>query len=311
MSSVVSQSQLSSLAAEEEEVVQVVPVGSRTGTELITETETTGTVVPVALQDAVTIDAANDDNTDADAVEDDKNKNKNNDYEFMVNDDGAGEVSPFMISSSNSFPTASTSASMLRGTTATTAAAGSKSLLSSFLSPIPPFHPHHSGSVQYSSVMNNGQISYRRDVDAPCDDGMLIFTVGVAAKELPYEYDLYNEAYLYSDNAGLCVFYPTYVGYQISPTPLWTVGVDPTTVIFTNLSLDPSSMHRVSSRQLHNIQNPTTEGIDPDKLGDYVIMAKHDFYSIDYYKQLKAYINSWKTTTTMSTQKDTTTTSNN
>jgi len=324
MSSVVSQSQLSSLAAAAaEEVVQVV-VGSRTGTELMTGTEITGTVVhvPVARQDAVTIDAAHDDNTDADADAVEYDKNKNTDYAFMVHDDGAGEVSPFMISSSKSFPTASTSASasMLRGTTTTTTtttttAAGSKSsLFSSFLSPIPPFHPHHSGSVQYSSVMNNGHISYRRDVNAPCDDGMLIFTVGVAAKELPYEYDLYNEAYLYSDNAGLCILYPTYVGYQLSSTPWWTVGVDPTTVIFTNLRLDPSSMHRVSSRQLPTIQNPTTDGIDPEKLGDYVIMAKHDFYNIDYYKQLKAYINSWKTTTTtstMSTQKDTTSTSNN
>mmetsp|Transcript_12014 Transcript_12014/g.13477 ORF Transcript_12014/g.13477 Transcript_12014/m.13477 type:complete len:342 (+) Transcript_12014:65-1090(+) len=317
MSSVVSQSPLSSLAAAEEEVVQVV-VGARTGTELIVES-TTGIVV--ALQDDlpldVTIDADYDADEDSDAVKYDKNKNT--DYAFMVNDDGAGEVSPFMISSSKSFPIASTSASasMLRGTTTTTtttAAGGNKALFSSFLSPIPPFHPHHSGSVQYSSVMNNGHISYRRDVNAPCDDGMLIFTVGVAAKELPYEYDLYNEAYLYSDNAGLCILYPTYVGYQLSPTPWWTVGVDPTTVIFTNLRLDPSSMHRVSSRQLPTIQNPTTDGIDPEKLGDYVIMAKHDFYNIDYYKQLKAYINSWKTTTTtstMSTQKDTTSTSNN
>jgi len=334
-SSVLSQSHLS-FATEEEEVVPVQVVGSRAGTEIIAETEITGTVVPVlALHDAVTIDTDADADVDADAdadvdvdvdVDDDDDdeddnddavdydQNKHNDYKFMVDSDGEseGDVSPLLMSSSNSFPSASaaTSASMLRGTTTTTA---------SFLPlpPIPPFHPHHSGSVQYSSVMNNGQISYRREVDAPCDNGMLIFTVGVAAKALPYEYDLYQEAYLYSNNAGLCILNPTYSGYQLSHTPWWTVGVDPMTVIFTNLILDPSSMHRVSSRQLHNMQNPTTAGIDPNKLGDYVIMAKHDFYNINYYKQLKAYINSWKTTTTStttmstSTHKDTITTSNN
>lgn len=160
--------------------------------------------------------------------------------------------------------------------------------------PIPPFHPHHDGSVHYSSIMNNGVVSYRREINAPCDYGMLIFTVGVANKELPYEYELYNEAYLWSDNAGLCILYPTYQGYQVSNEPFWKLGVDPETVTFTNLIADPSSMHRVSSREL-KVQNPTISGIDKSKLGDYVILARHNFYDVNYYKQLKRFINSWKT----------------
>jgi len=280
-----SQSQSQSQLSLAEEVVQVL---GRTGIEIA---EATGTVI-VLQEDLPLVVDANADAADADVADYDKN----NDYASVVNFEV--EISPLMISSSNSFSStsASASASMLRGTAVEADASkssSSQSLLS--LPPIPPIHPHHSGSVHYSSMMTNGQITYRRDISAPCDNGMLVFTVGVAAKELPYEYDLYNEAYLWSDNAGLCILYPTYNGYQLSNTPFWTLGIDPETVTFTNLIPDPSSMHRISSRQLHNVKNPTTDGIDKDKLGDYVIMAHHNFYNIDYYKQLKAYINSWKT----------------
>jgi len=286
ISSVLSQSQSQLSLAEE--VVQVL---GRTGIEIA---EATGTVI-VLQEDLPLVGDANTDAADADVADYDKN----NDYASVVNFEV--EISPLMISSSNSFSSTSASASMLRGTAveaAVSKSSSSQSLLS--LPPIPPIHPHHSGSVHYSSMMTNGQITYRRDISAPCDNGMLVFTVGVAAKELPYEYDLYNEAYLWSDNAGLCILYPTYNGYQLSNTPFWTLGIDPETVTFTNLISDPSSMHRISSRQLHNVKNPTTDGIDKDKLGDYVIMAHHNFYNIDYYKQLKAYINSWKTTTSTS-----------
>jgi len=254
-----------------------------------TATEATG-----ALSDENILEISDADDTNRD-------NNSKHDYDFNV----SADISPLMISSStlSSSDSALASASdsdsaiMLRG--GGTAAAAAAVALS--LPPIPPIHPHHTGSVHYSSIMNNNHISYRRDITAPCDNGMLVFTVGVAAKELPYEYDLYNEAYLWSDNAGLCIFYPMYSGYQLSNTPFWTLGIDPETVTFTNLIIDPSSMHRVSSRQLHNIKDPTSDGIDKNKLGDYVIMAHHDFYNIAYYKQLKAYINSLKTKTTTTT----------
>ena len=120
--------------------------------------------------------------------------------------------------------------------------------------PIPPFHPHHTGTVHYSSIQNadNGSITYRREINAPCDYGMLVFTVGYASKELPYEYDLYDEAYLWSSNGGLCILYPSYDGYQTSASPFWTLGIDPDTVTFTNLIINPSSMHKVSSRDIIN-----------------------------------------------------------
>ena len=170
------------------------------------------------------------------------------------------------------------------------------------LPPIPPFHPHHSGTVHYSSIQNadNGAVTYRREINAPCDYGMLVFTVGYAAQELPYEYDLYEEAYLWSDNGGLCILYPSYNGYQTSTTPFWKLGLDPDTVTFTNLIINPSSMHHISSRDIiggGRIGANDNNNNDNDNkiIGDYIIMSHHNFYNINYYKQLKSYINSLNT----------------
>jgi hypothetical protein len=169
------------------------------------------------------------------------------------------------------------------------------------LPPIPPIHPVHTGSVQYSSVMDPSEVvTYRRDIHAPCDFGMLVFNVGPSKDELPYHYDLYGDAYLWSDNGGLCILYPTYTGYQISTDgPFWRPGYDPTTVRFGDLVAGPRHMHKISSR----IMGPPGGGakkhaaeIDPARAGDYVIMGKHDFYGINYYKQLKNYVNSWGAT---------------
>ena len=81
--------------------------------------------------------------------------------------------------------------------------------------PIPPFHPKHTAHVHYSSTMDaNNQIQYRRDINAPCEHGMLVFSVGVAKDDMPYTYEIYNDGYLYSNNGGLCILYPSYNGYQ-------------------------------------------------------------------------------------------------
>ena len=72
--------------------------------------------------------------------------------------------------------------------------------------PIPPIHPHHYATVHYTSRMESGgQISYRRDITAPCDNGMLLFSIGPAKDDLPYKYDVYDDGYLFSDNKGLCI----------------------------------------------------------------------------------------------------------
>ena len=147
-----------------------------------------------------------------------------------------------------------------------------------------------SGVVTYSSHMDSdGSISYRRDIEAPCEHGMLLFSVGPAKDDLPYKYDIYEDAYLYSDNGGLCIFYPTYTGFQISSEPWWT-PTDPMRIDVK--PLDKSKMHWISSRFVNPHKSKKT--VDGKIAGDYVIIAKHDFYTPHYYQALKATVNSWK-----------------
>ena len=176
--------------------------------------------------------------------------------------------------------------------------------------PIPPIHPHHTGSVHYSSVMNADRTTtYRRDINAPCDYGMLLFNVGPALDDLPYQYDLYGDAYLWSDNSGLCLFYPTYGGYQTSTAgPFWKLGYDPTTVNFADLTPGFRHMHRISSRidiPADGAADKNSKAIDQKRAGDYIIMAHHNFYSIEYYKQLKHFVNTWVTETNTTNTTDT------
>ena len=165
------------------------------------------------------------------------------------------------------------------------------------LPPIPPFHPVHTGQVHYSSVMDaDGTVTYRRDIEAPCDYGMLVFNIGPASDDLPYLYDVYADAYLWSDNGSLCVLYPTYTGYQVSTNgPFWRPGYDPTTIRFGDLVADARHMHRISSRILRPATGATehSNSINKTKAGDYIIMGRYNFYKINFYKNLKNYVNGW------------------
>ena len=135
----------------------------------------------------------------------------------------------------------------------------------------------------------DGSVEYRRDINAPCEFGMLLFSVGPAKDSLPYTYELYNDAYLYSDNNGLCMLYPSYNGYQTSKKPLWN-PTDPLQVVLK--PLDRGVMHWISSRVFDPYHSK--KQWDRTKVGDYAIVAKHNFYDPGFYKGLKAEINSWK-----------------
>eukprot|EP00980_Cylindrotheca_fusiformis_P027679 scaffold22048_cov73-Cylindrotheca_fusiformis.AAC.1 len=156
--------------------------------------------------------------------------------------------------------------------------------------PIPPFHPHHTAFVTYSAHMSSGgSVEYRRDTRVPCNYGMLVFTVGLAKDDLPYRYEIYNDVYLFSDNHSLCIWNPWYTGYQVSHDPFWTLA-DPTSIEVKHL--DEDKMHWISSRVI----NPygSKKKYDRQKTGDYIVVAKHDFYDVHYYQALKAAVNQWK-----------------
>ena len=156
--------------------------------------------------------------------------------------------------------------------------------------PIPPIHPKHTAHVHYSSTMDpNGKIQYRRDVTLPCEHGVLLFSVGVAKDNLPYKYEIYNDAYLYSNNGGLCILNPTYGAYQLSDEPLKNPD-DPEDINLKDL--DVHKMHWISGK----VRNPyrAKRSFDKTKTGDYVIIAKHDFYTTHFYEALKSTINNWE-----------------
>jgi hypothetical protein len=67
--------------------------------------------------------------------------------------------------------------------------------LSELEKPIPPIHPKHYAVISYSSAMDpSAKVQYRRDITVPCDHGMLVFSVGLAKDEMPYTYEVYNDA---------------------------------------------------------------------------------------------------------------------
>lgn len=157
------------------------------------------------------------------------------------------------------------------------------------LSLIPIIHPFHHGSVVYTAKMNGDRsIEYKREVHAPCDYGMLLFSVGPAKGDLPYAYDIYEDAYLFSNNGNLCFLYPSYKGFQKSYEPFWK-AMDPTTVMIKPLG--SKTIHRISSRIVDPYNSNKT--IDPQLAGDYIIIGKHNFYDPHFYQDLKNRINNW------------------
>lgn len=147
---------------------------------------------------------------------------------------------------------------------------------------------HHSkhGHVNYQATLQpNNQIEYAREFTAPCDYGILVFNVGPAANYLPFQYDIYQDAYVFSNNKKLCWAYPTYRGIQKGPFPWWIQG-DPT-------SFDVPT-GKAASLISHRVVRPVdSKNITAHKGGDYLIMAHHKFYTPLFYENLKRKINSW------------------
>lgn len=102
---------------------------------------------------------------------------------------------------------------------------------------------------------------------------------------MPYAYDIYDDQYVFSENSGLCILYPSYTGTQTSYEPLWTPE-DPTEQTIEPLG---DEEHKISMR----IVLPPNANNNRRRAGDFLIIRKGNFYNANYYKQLKDYINGW------------------
>lgn len=150
---------------------------------------------------------------------------------------------------------------------------------------IKPIKPMHHGKVDYLITMNsNHQIEYKRTFQAPCAYGMLVFNIGPAQDNLPFAYDVYEDAYAYSNNQGLCFFYPSWKGIQTSSQMMWMPG-DPTEL---RVPLGDKE-NKISSRVI--TPNHAKSSFVPKRGGDFLIIRKGNFYNPQYYKELKAYVN--------------------
>ncbi|EEC50642.1 predicted protein [Phaeodactylum tricornutum CCAP 1055/1] len=152
---------------------------------------------------------------------------------------------------------------------------------------IPPIKPLHHGHILYltTSTDDEGRI-YRREFTAPCGYGILVFNVGPAAEYEPFTYDVYEDAYVYSNNQGLCFIQPSYKGVQTGDAPFW----EPTDPTEMNVPLGDEPI-KISTRV---VIEPGSKAMDPRLGGDFIIISKGNFYNPEYYKQLKAYVHSWE-----------------
>lgn len=148
-------------------------------------------------------------------------------------------------------------------------------------------HTKYHGHVMYQATLKpNQQIEYTREFTAPCDFGILVFNIGPAAKYLPYKYDLYQDAYVFSNNKKMCWAYPSYRGIQRGPFPWWVQG-DPTSFEVPT----GKTPTKISSRVVRPLGS---KNVTTPKGGDFLIMAHGRFYTPAFYKDLKATINSWR-----------------
>jgi hypothetical protein len=153
------------------------------------------------------------------------------------------------------------------------------------------FHPGkkiNNGRVNYVVTDNpdQGRV-YTREFTAACAYGILAFSVGPAPEYAPYQFEVYNDEYAYSDNDGLCLVLPTYKGTESRTTEPYWMPDDATEVV-----IEFNTMTHIST-VVPKVRDGKQLNDDSD-FGDYAIIAKGNFYSAEYYKDLKAHVNSWK-----------------
>ena len=156
---------------------------------------------------------------------------------------------------------------------------------------IHPPHPKklHHGEVLYT-VVEDPDVGryYKREFLIPCGYGLLVFNIGPADQSMPYDFDVFDDGYVYSDNGGLCLLYPSYRAHQNDTEPFW--NPDDATSFRVPIG---NQMTKISTRiNPHPHVKPMKKAVK-ERGGDYLIMAKHNFYTPRYYRALKSVVNSW------------------
>lgn len=160
-----------------------------------------------------------------------------------------------------------------------------------FGSSSPWLRKNEDARVHYSPVIDKGVVAYKREFTVPCDDGVLVFNVGPAPVDASYEFEVYDDAYLWSNNGGLCFLYPHYQAYQIWSKPFWNES-DPKYYAFKHVKR--TQMHRISTKV--NVQEDAKQvdsGIKA-KGGDYVVFGGGKFWTPHYWDALRNTVHSWK-----------------
>lgn len=157
---------------------------------------------------------------------------------------------------------------------------------------IHPPHPKklHHGEVLYKTVEDATEGRYYdRQFLIPCGYGLLVFNIGPADTNMPYDFDVYDDGYIFSNNGDMCVFYPSYKAHQNGPTPFW-MPEDPTSF---RVPLG-DKLTKISSRVNKHPHTKETSKAVVARGGDYLVMTKGDFYTPHYYQELKQMVNTWK-----------------
>ena len=142
------------------------------------------------------------------------------------------------------------------------------------------------GKVMYlTSQAEDGSLVYKRDFTAPCNYGILVFNIGPAPEYAPYAYDVYQDAYAFSDNQGLCPLYPSWKATQTADYMLW----DPSDPTEQRVPLGAEE-HKISSRVY---VPPKSKKGNTARGGDFIILQKGNFYNPFYYQRLQEHVRSF------------------
>eukprot|EP00522_Entomoneis_paludosa_P006346 CAMPEP_0172450592 /NCGR_PEP_ID=MMETSP1065-20121228/8874_1 /TAXON_ID=265537 /ORGANISM="Amphiprora paludosa, Strain CCMP125" /LENGTH=179 /DNA_ID=CAMNT_0013202385 /DNA_START=156 /DNA_END=695 /DNA_ORIENTATION=+ len=139
--------------------------------------------------------------------------------------------------------------------------------------------------VYWTKDTTEGTTEYTRIFTVPCAYGVLAFNIGPAPQYAPYAYEIYQDAYAFSDNGGLCPLYPSWKASQTSDFVLWNPQTD-------------ANEHEVKlgdTEQLIStrVVQPPHSKANVAHGGDFVIMRKGNFYSPQYFRQLQEHVHSF------------------